>query len=105
MTSGRIFELYARCGHSLMDYGLNEAALPVTFAVEAIELFSEGEWTILGGDIYSRSIDKSFESTYENWFYSGNDWQESVSLATAFVNGLFGRDVYVVFVVKPHFEK
>lgn len=101
MTSGRIFEIYARYGHSLIDHGLNEAALPINAAVEAIGLFSGGGWKILGGDVYSRSTDKSFESTYENWFYSGDDWQESINLARAFVDGLVGRDVYVVFVVEP----
>ncbi|WP_312414438.1 Imm40 family immunity protein [Comamonas sp.] len=105
MNSGRIFELYARRGHSLIDHGLNEAALPINAAVEAIGLFSGGGWKILGGDVYSRSINKLFESTYENWFYSGDSCQESINLARAFIESLVDRDVYVVFVVEPYFRR
>ncbi|QFG76705.1 hypothetical protein DMB90_11035 [Raoultella planticola] len=48
----KILELYARCGKSLLDNGLNDAVLPMSAANEILDLFTEANWTVLGGDVY-----------------------------------------------------
>lgn len=48
----KILELYARCGKSLIDNGLTEAVLPIHMANDALELFANSGWLVLGGDVY-----------------------------------------------------
>lgn len=99
MAISKILELYARSGRSLIDNGLNEAALPMTDADVALELFSQQRWRVLGGDVYQLTAEDRFESTYEDWFYEGKSVEESVAVAREFLRGLAGRPVYIVFVV------
>ncbi|WP_156955085.1 Imm40 family immunity protein [Paraburkholderia caledonica] len=100
MPVSKILELYARNGHSLIDNGLNEAALPLADADTALQLFSQQRWHVLGGDVYRLDESGRFEPTYENWFYDGVDGLQSVAVARDFVSGLAGRPVYIVFVVE-----
>lgn len=99
MPVSKILELYARSGRSLIDNGLNEAALPVADADVALELFGQQRWRVLGGDVYHLTAEDRFESTYENWFYEGKSVEESVVVARDFITCLAGRVVYIVFVV------
>jgi hypothetical protein len=99
MPVSKILELYARSGRSLIDNGLNEAALPVAETDVALELFGQQRWRVLGGDVYHLTAEGRFESTYENWFYEGESVEESVVVARDFINCLAGRPVYIVFVV------
>lgn len=99
MPVSKILELYARSGQSLIENGLNEAALPVNEADVALNLFEQQRWRVLGGDVYHLTDAGRFESTYENWSYEGKSADESVAVARDFVDGLAGRSVYIVFVV------
>lgn len=99
MPVSKILELYARRGRSLIDNGLYEAALPVSEADVALELFGQQRWRVLGGDVYRLTDDGLFESTYENWSYEGKSAEESIDVARDFIDCLVGRAVYVVFVV------
>ncbi|QHP92741.1 hypothetical protein EFP18_11120 [Burkholderia glumae] len=99
MQVSKILELYARHGRSLLDNGLCEAALPVSEAGVALELFGQQRWRVLGGDVYHLTDDGRFESTYENWSYEGKGAAESVVVARDFIDCLAGRSVYIVFVV------
>lgn len=99
MPVSKILELYARSGRSLIDNGLNEAALPVAETDVALELFGQQRWRVLGGDVYHLTAEGRFESTYENWFYEGKSVEESVVVARDFINCLAGRPGYIVFVV------
>jgi hypothetical protein len=99
MSASKILELYAREGRSLIDNGLNEAVLPLAAAETALALFAKQRWRVLGGDVYQLTEGDRFESTYEDWFYEGDDADESVAVARNFINGLGTRPVYIVFVV------
>ncbi len=99
MPISKILELYTRSGRSLIDNGLNEAALPLIAADTALQLFGQQRWRVLGGDIYRLVDDGRLESTYENWSYEGTSGEESIIVARDFIRGLAGREVYIVFVV------
>jgi hypothetical protein len=100
MPISKILELYARCGRSLAEKGLHEAALPLSEASTALTLFAQQRWLVLGGDVYTQTDSGQFESTYENWFYEGKNAEDSVSVARHFMDGLAGRGVHVVFVLE-----
>jgi hypothetical protein len=55
MTISRILELYARSGRSLEDMGLKEAALDLSEAGQALDLFAGQKLLVLGGDVYRAS--------------------------------------------------
>jgi hypothetical protein len=99
MSASKILELYARSGRSLISNGLNEAALPLAEAEAALELFGKQQWRVLGGDVYHLTADGHLKPTYENWFYEGNSIEESLISARQFINGLAGRQDYIVFVI------
>jgi hypothetical protein len=99
MSASKILELYARMGRSLIGNGLNEAALPLAAAEAALELFAQQRWRVLGGDVYQLSEGDRFESTYEDWFYEGEDVDGSIAVARNYVSSLGTRPVYIVFVV------
>ena len=46
--TNKILELYARCGKSLLDNGIHDAVLPMSVANEALALFAEAKWVVLG---------------------------------------------------------
>ncbi|SIO68103.1 Immunity protein 40 [Paraburkholderia phenazinium] len=100
MTISRILELYARSGRSLEDMGLKEAALDLSEAGQALDLFAGQKWLLLGGDVYRATSDgRSLEPTYDNWFYEGNNVDEGISAARDFLHSLRDRSLFVVFVV------
>jgi len=99
MPVSKILELYARCGHSLGGKGLREAALPLSEASNALTLFEQQHWRVLGGDVYMQTDSGELEPTYENWFYEGNSSADSLSAARDFIDSLTDRSVYVVFVL------
>ena len=102
MPISKILELYTRSGQSLIENGLNEAALPVREAGVALNLFEQQRWRVLGGDVYHLTDAGRFESTYENWSYEGHSADESVAVAREFIEGLAGRSAHIVFVVDDH---
>jgi hypothetical protein len=99
MPVAKILDLYAQSGKSLIDSGLNEAALPVSDAGAALELFGQQRWRVLGGDIYDLTDSGRLVSTCEYWFYEGKSVEESIVVARDFIDCLAGRSVYIVFVV------
>lgn len=100
MPISKILELYARSGRSLEDIGLREAALGLSEAEQALDLFAGQKWLVLGGDVYRASSDKRcLEPAHENWFYEGSNVDEGISVARDFLHSLRGRSSFVVFVV------
>lgn len=95
-----LLELYARCGKTLLDIGINEAALPISKIDEAINLFNKNNLLILGGDIYKKGSKGGFEFIYANWSYDSNDIQESILVARDYLEKFKEQDFYVVFVIK-----
>ncbi len=100
MSISKILNLYARSGRSLEDIGLREAALSLSDAKLALDLFAGQKWLVLGGDVYRASSDKRrLEPAHENWFYEGSNVDEGISVARDFLYSLRGRPLFVVFVV------
>jgi len=99
MPVSKILELHSRNGRSLVEIGLNEAALPLAAAKAALDLFALERWCVLGGDVYQFTEDDRFESIYEDWFYEGENVDESVDVARNFISSLGFRPVYIVFVL------
>lgn len=80
--------------------GLKEAALYLSEAGQALDLFAGQKWLVLGGDVYRATSDgRSLEPTYDNWFYEGNNVDEGISAARDFLHSLRDRSLFVVFVV------
>jgi hypothetical protein len=100
MPVSEILELYSRCGRSLINNGLKEAALPLSEAAHALDLFFEHQWVVLGGDIYKEGVEGRMESTYENWFYEGGDPKESAVVARNYLSSFTSGSLSVVFVVE-----
>src|SRR5450830_1457401 len=98
MPISKILELYARCGQSLAGKGLCEAALPLSETSNALTLFEQQHWRVLGGDVYMQIDSGELEATYENWFYEGNSSTDSVSAARDFIENFTDCAVHVVFV-------
>ncbi len=99
MTYSKLLEFYARRGQSLCGFGINEAVLPLESSEVALLIFSELGLCILGGDIYKRLDEDSFNPTYENWYFEGNDVDESISKARTYLGNLTGEQLYVSFIV------
>jgi hypothetical protein len=102
MAIAQILDLYARSGRSLVDIGINAAALPIGEADAALNLFGQLGWRVLGGDVYALSKSDRLEPTYDNWFYNGNNAHESVVKARGYLQTLRNVQVYIVFVIADH---
>ncbi|MGA7509065.1 MAG: Imm40 family immunity protein [Erwinia billingiae] len=95
----KILELYARCGKSLLDNGLNDAVLPVSVANEALELFKEANWTVLGGDVYQYKKNK-MNNFYADWYCNLTVPSESCNYAKEHLGKLTGDNIYISFTIK-----
>lgn len=96
----QIFELYARCGTSLKDNGINEAVLPVNESEYALELFLKSGLLILGGDVYEKNSSGNITYAYASWFYDGINVLSSVEEARNYLNQFSDTNLLVSFVVK-----
>ena len=54
-----------------------EIALTKADAIKAIELLSDSELGILGGDVYKLESDGYFRTTYDNWYCNKDDLPSS----------------------------
>jgi len=97
---GKILELYARCGHSLLENGLNEAVLPISSSNYALDIFKENGWLVLGGDVYQRGSDGGMNNFYADWFSSSSDPIEATEYAKEHINGLKGNNLFISFTIK-----
>lgn len=96
----QIFELYARCGNSLKDNGINEAALPLNGVEYALELFLKSGLLILGGDVYEKDSSGNITYAYASWSYDGTNVLNSVEEARNYLNQFSDTKLLVSFVVK-----
>ena len=63
-----------------------------------LELYKNNRVLILGGDIYIKNSCKNFAPFYENWFYEGNNFENSIIKAKDYLRMFKGKDLYVCFV-------
>ncbi len=95
-----ILELYARCGQSLSANGLDEAVLPLSEAENALNLFAEKGWLILGGDVYQCNQTGEMENFYADWFCSSTNHLESIDFARNHLSQLADDNLFVSFIIK-----
>jgi hypothetical protein len=96
----QILELYARCGQSLSNSGLDEAVLPLSEAEHALNLFAEKGWIILGGDVYQCNQRGGMDNFYADWFCSSTNYLDSIDFAKSHLSKLIGNNLFVSFTIK-----
>ncbi len=94
---GRLLELYARCGESLLENGINNAVLPLHAIRDLLEIATNMELQILGGDIYTKTNEGLFEYTYESWSFSEDNPLKSIGYASTFLDKFSQQSIYVEF--------
>jgi len=95
----KILELYARCGKSLLDNGINDAVLPLSVANEALALFTESKWVVLGGDAYKYE-NNEMKNFYADWFCNLTVSSESCDYAKEHLQRITGDNIYISFTIK-----
>lgn len=95
----KILELYSRYGKSLLDKGIGDAALPISVVDQALDLFSESHWVILGGDVY-KCEDNSMNNIYADWHCNLSDSSGSCNYAKEHLQKLNCENIYVSFTIK-----
>ncbi|WP_405471076.1 Imm40 family immunity protein (plasmid) [Morganella morganii] len=95
----KILELYSRCGKSLLDNGLNDAALPMYVTDQALELFVEAKWVVLGGDVYQYE-DNKMKNLYADWYCNFIASADSCNYAKEHLSKLKGDNIYISFTIK-----
>ncbi len=96
----QILEFYSRSAESLKNNGIDEKALPIGEANAILQLFRSNNVLVLGGDVYVKKMDGSFELFYADWFYEGVDVEDSITKAKNYLRQFGRKDLYVSFVVK-----
>lgn len=94
----KILELYSRCGKSLLENGIHDAALPISVANEALELFADAKWTVLGGDVYQYENNK-MNNFYADWYCNIAASSESCDYAREHLSKLRGNNIYISFTI------
>ena len=95
----QLFELYAKDGVSLSDQGINEAVLPINLTSKVLGLFKENKILVLGGDLYKKKNDGIMQYIEIDWFYSGNDYIESIENAKDFLAEYDNTDYFVSYIL------
>lgn len=96
----QILEFYSRLGESLKNNGINEKALPISETNTILDIYLSNHFLVLGGDIYVKKINGSFELFYADWFYEGDNIEDSITKAKKYLRQFSRKDLYVSFVVK-----
>ncbi|WP_147197585.1 Imm40 family immunity protein [Pantoea sp. MBD-2R] len=95
----KILELYSRCGKSLLENGIHDAVLPISVADEALELFSDAKWTVLGGDVYQHE-NNEMKNFYADWYCNLVDPYESCDYAREHLRKLKSDNIFISFTIK-----
>ncbi|MBS0883756.1 hypothetical protein JK231_24525 [Pantoea sp. JGM49] len=95
----KILELYARCGKSLLDKGVNDAVLPLSVASEALDLFAESKWVVLGGDVYKYE-NNEIKNFYADWHCNLAVPSESCVYAKEHLQKITNDNIYISFTIK-----
>jgi len=95
----KILELYSRYGKSLLDNGINDAVLPISVANEALALFAEAKWIVVGGDVYQYK-NNVMKNVYADWYCNLIVPSESCDYAEEHLKNLRGDNIYISFTIK-----
>lgn len=95
----KVLELYSRCGISLLNKGVIDAALPLSVTDEVLTLFFEAEWVVLGGDVYQCENDE-MKNFHADWYCGFSTSYESCEHAKLHLSRLKGENIYVSFSIK-----
>lgn len=95
----KILELYSRYGKSLLDDGIHDAVLPISVANEALELFAQAKWTVLGGDVYQHE-NNEMRNFYADWYCNLSASSESCDYARNHLGNLKGENIYISFTIQ-----
>ena len=82
-----------------MDKGINDAVLPMSVTNEALELFLEAKWTVLGGDVYQYE-NNEMKNFYADWYCNIQIPSESCDYAKDHLSKLGFENLYVSFTIK-----
>lgn len=95
----KILELYARCGKSLLEYGIHDAVLPISVANKALEIFEDAKWTVLSGDVCQFKNDEMI-NFHADWYCNSNISSKSCDYAREHLTKLRGENIYISFTIK-----
>ena len=95
----KILDFYIKAGISLESEGINEFVIPLELIQDFFVLCDVEKILILGGDIYENLQDGQFVATYDNWYYEGYNFSESIEMANIYLNKLNGENLYVSFIL------
>ena len=94
-----LINIYINNGFSLFKQGESIVIIPTKLSIRVLDILEGLNLLILGGDIYRKSGD-DFEHTYDNWYYVGNVYSESLEVAKQYLDNLKEQELYVSFVFK-----
>lgn len=77
MSYSQFNEFIKSCGVPRTEAEGGEIALTKADALKAVELLSDSELGILGGDVYELERDGYFRPTYDNWYFNKDDLPSS----------------------------
>lgn len=95
----KILDFYIKAGYSLESKGINEFVIPLELIQYFFVLCIHEKVLILGGDVYEKFQDGQFIATYDNWYYEGYNFSESIETANIYLNRLTGENLYVSFIL------
>lgn len=94
----RILDLCSHLGESLKGNGIENFAFPMREVDSILELYKTNRVLVLGGDIYIKNSSEDFAPFYGNWFYEGDNVEDSIIEAKDYLRMFKGKDLYVCFV-------
>ena len=78
-------------GINLSSQGINEIIWKGAIIKDVINSIYKAEKTILGGDVYT--LDNGLAvSTYDNWYYNGNNFEEAYTNAIQYITNYLERN-------------
>ena len=83
----------------MFKQGESTVIISTKLSMRVLDILEGLNVLILGGDIYRKSGD-DFEHTYDNWYYVGNVYSESLEVAKQYLDNLKEQELYVSFVFK-----
>ena len=94
-----LIDIYINNGFSLFKQEESTVIISTKLSMRVLDILEGLNVLILGGDIYRKSGD-DFEHTYDNWYYVGNVYSESLEVAKQYLDNLKEQELYVSFVFK-----
>lgn len=68
MSHIKYVQFLKKYGTPITDAGSDEVTLKKSDAIKALDLLSDTDIAVLGGDVYELESDGYFQPTYDNWY-------------------------------------